>query len=77
MAFVVPSEHPDGGEWQVTPANGGGLHLVHTVTLENSHAASQDEANAVIAANEARYTGKEDGGNGEEPDEHEEAPPTQ
>lgn len=86
MSFVVPSEHPDGGQWNVRPTNSGDLHAVHSGTLEHFTAANQDEAKAAIAANEARYQGKDpdapevdpeppnggNGGNGdgEEPDEH-------
>lgn len=76
MSFTVPSEHPDGGVWNVRPTNSGELHAVHSGTLEHTTAADREEAEATIAAAEARYTGK-DQEQPEEPDEHEEAPPTQ
>jgi hypothetical protein len=59
MAYVVPSDHPDGGEWKVYPVNGGGYHGVHSVTLDNTTTVDQAEMEATIAINEARYTGKE------------------
>lgn len=82
MSFTVPSEHPDheGSQWNVEPTQAGTLHASHSGTLEHFTAVDKAEAEAGIAANEARYTGKDV--TPEEPPvepapEPEPAPPTQ